>query len=116
MAFFAEHDLRHLSPLAPPPGPGFRAVTRHADITEVSRHPEIYRSGQGAVSIIDMPPELVEYFSGMISTDNPRHARLRRIVSAAFTPRLRPQHRGPYREGGRRGRRPDRRIPANATS
>ena len=37
---------------------------------------------------MDMPPEMVEYFSGMISTDNPRHARLRRIVSAAFTPRM----------------------------
>lgn len=87
LAFFAEPDLRERSPLAPPPGPGFRAVTRHADITEVSRHPEIYRSGQGAVSIPDMPPEMIEYFNGMISTDNPRHARLRRIVSAAFTPR-----------------------------
>jgi len=30
---------------------------------------------------------MVEYFAGMISTDNPRHARLRRIVSAAFNPR-----------------------------
>ena len=87
LAFFSEPDLRDRSPLAPPPGPGFRAVTRHADVTEVSRHPEIYRSGPGAVSILDMPPEMVEYFSGMISTDNPRHARLRRIVSAAFTPR-----------------------------
>ena len=87
LAWFAEPDLRGSSALAPPPGPGFRAVTRHADVTTVSRHPEIYRSGQGAVSILDLPPEMVEYFSGMISTDNPRHARLRRIVSAAFTPR-----------------------------
>jgi methyl-branched lipid omega-hydroxylase len=87
LAFFNEPDLRDRSPLAPAPGPGFRAVTRHADLSEVSRHPEIYRSGPGAVSILDMPPEMVEYFSGMISTDNPRHARLRRIVSAAFTPR-----------------------------
>jgi cytochrome P450 len=39
------------------------------------------------VSILDLPPEMVEYFAGMISTDNPRHARLRRIVSAAFNPR-----------------------------
>ncbi len=70
-----------------PPGPGYRAVTRYADVAEVSRHPEIYCSGQGAVSILDLPPEMVEYFAGMISTDNPRHARLRRIVSAAFNPR-----------------------------
>ena len=62
-------------------------MTRHADVVEISRHPEIYCSGQGAVSIPDLPPEMVEYFAGMISTDNPRHARLRRIVSAAFNPR-----------------------------
>jgi len=30
---------------------------------------------------------MVEYFSGMISTDDPKHARLRRIVSNAFNPR-----------------------------
>ena len=60
---------------------------RHRDVTTASRHPEIFRSGQGAVSLIDLPPEMVEYFSGMISTDNPRHTRLRRIVSNAFNPR-----------------------------
>ena len=87
MPFFEEPDMSEASPLAPPPGPGYRAITRHADVVEISRHPEIYGSGQGAVSIPDLPPEMVEYFAGMISTDNPRHARLRRIVSAAFNPR-----------------------------
>ncbi len=87
LGLFEEPDLAAASPLAPPRGPGYRAVTRHADVTEISRHPEIYCSGQGAVSIFDLPPEMVEYFAGMISTDNPRHARLRRIVSAAFNPR-----------------------------
>jgi cytochrome P450 len=87
LAFFEEPDATLTSVLAPPPGPGYRAVTRHADVAEVSRHPETYCSGQGAVSILDLPPEMVEYFAGMISTDNPRHARLRRIVSAAFNPR-----------------------------
>ena len=71
-----------------PEGPGYRAVTRHAHISEVSRHPEIYRSGQGATSILDMPEEMLEFFGSMISMDNPRHARLRRIVSAAFNPRM----------------------------
>jgi cytochrome P450 len=87
LAFFEEPDATLTSALAPPPGPGYRAVTRHADIVEISRHPEIYCSGQGAVSILDLPEEMIEYFAGMISTDNPRHARLRRIVSAAFNPR-----------------------------
>jgi cytochrome P450 len=87
LAFFEEPDLTVNSPLSPPPGPGYRAVTRHADVTEISRHPEIFCSGKGAVSIPDLPEEMVEYFAGMISTDNPKHARLRRIVSAAFNPR-----------------------------
>ncbi len=87
LAFFEEPDLREASALSPPPGPGYRAVVRHADIVEISRNPDIYCSGKGAVSILDLPPEMVEYFAGMISTDNPRHARLRRIVSAAFNPR-----------------------------
>jgi cytochrome P450 len=88
LAFFEEPavpgKLAHLLP----GGPGYRAVTRHAHITEVSRHPEIYRSGQGATSILDMPEEMLEFFGSMISMDNPRHARLRRIVSAAFNPRM----------------------------
>jgi cytochrome P450 len=71
-----------------PVGPGYRALMRHADVTEASRHPEIYRSGQGAVSMMDMPVEMLEYFGGMINTDDPRHARLRRIVSQAFNPRM----------------------------
>ena len=87
LAHFEEPDFSGSSSLAPPPGRGYRAVTRHADVTEVSRHPEIYCSGKGAISIIDLPEEMVEFFAGMISTDNPRHARLRRIVSAAFSPR-----------------------------
>ncbi len=87
LARFEDPDLRDASPLAPPPGPGYRAVVRHADVTEVSRQPELYCSGKGAVSVLDLPPEMVEYFAGMISTDNPRHARLRRIVSQAFNPR-----------------------------
>ena len=87
LAWFADPDSHRGSPLAPPPGTGYRAVVRHTDIVEVSRNPEVYCSGQGAVSVLDLPPEMVEYFAGMISTDNPRHARLRRIVSAAFNPR-----------------------------
>lgn len=70
-----------------PPDEGYFALTRHADIAEVSRRPEVFISGPGAVSMIDFPPEIVEYFSGMISTDNPKHARLRRIVSNAFSPK-----------------------------
>lgn len=70
-----------------PRGAGYYALTRYRDVAEASRHPEIFLSGPGAVSQMDLPTEMVEYFSGMISTDNPKHARLRRIVSNAFNPR-----------------------------
>src|SRR5580692_3100406 len=88
LAHFEEPELEGELASALPKGPGYRAVTRHAHVAEVSRHPEIYRSGQGATSILDMPEEMLEFFGSMISTDNPRHARLRRIVSAAFNPRM----------------------------
>ena len=69
-----------------PPGPGFWAVTKHADILEVSRNPEIYCSGKGATSSADMPPEFLEFFGSLINTDDPKHKRLRGLISAGFTP------------------------------
>jgi cytochrome P450 len=70
-----------------PPGAGYYAITRYRDIATASRTPEVFLSGPGAISQFDLPPEMVEYFSGLISTDNPRHARLRRIIANAFSPR-----------------------------
>lgn len=68
-------------------GPGYHAVTKLDDILEVSRAPEVYSSARGATSVPDMPAEFLEYFGSMINMDDPRHTRLRRIVSRAFTPR-----------------------------
>jgi cytochrome P450 len=70
-----------------PEGNGYYALTKYRDVQTASRHPETFLSGPGAVSEMDLPSEMVEYFSGMISTDDPKHARLRRIVSNAFNPR-----------------------------
>jgi cytochrome P450 len=67
---------------------GYYALVRHADVLEASRHPEIFSSARGATSLIDLPPEFNEYFGSMINMDDPRHARLRRIVSRAFTPKM----------------------------
>lgn len=69
------------------PGAGYYALTRHAEVVEASRAPGVFRSGPGATSVADMPPEFLEFFGSMINTDDPRHARLRRIVSRGFTPR-----------------------------
>jgi cytochrome P450 len=70
------------------PGPGYYAVTRHADIEFCSREPKLFSSARGATSIPDLPPEFLEFFGGMINLDAPRHLRLRKIVSRAFTPRV----------------------------
>ncbi len=88
MAFFEEPDIPEEFAFIMPKGPGYRAVTRHADISEASRHPELFISGKGATSIPDLPEEMLDFFGSMINMDNPRHARLRRIVSAAFNPRM----------------------------
>lgn len=65
----------------------FRAVTRYHDVVEISKQPKLFCSGQGSVSIPDMPPESMEYFGSFITMDDPRHARQRGIVSRTFTPR-----------------------------
>jgi methyl-branched lipid omega-hydroxylase len=69
-------------------GDGYYAFVSHADVSGASRQPELFSSGRGATSIEDLPPEFNEYFGSMISMDDPRHARLRRIVSRAFTPKM----------------------------
>jgi methyl-branched lipid omega-hydroxylase len=82
-AFFAEPD----TPIGNR-GPGYYALVRHADITEASRNPAVFCSSQGATSIPDLPAEFNEFFGSMINMDDPRHARLRRIVSRSFTPKV----------------------------
>jgi methyl-branched lipid omega-hydroxylase len=67
---------------------GYYAFVSHADVTGASRQPELFSSARGATSLVDLPPEFNEYFGSMISMDDPRHARLRRIVSRAFTPKM----------------------------
>ncbi|MGD0084128.1 MAG: cytochrome P450 [Acidimicrobiales bacterium] len=81
LPFFSEPEAGEL-----PVGPGFYAVTRFRDIVEASKRPALFCSGRGATSIIDVPAEFREFYGSMIELDDPRHARMRRIVSRAFTP------------------------------
>jgi cytochrome P450 len=66
--------------------PGFWAITRHADVVHVSRHPELFSSGFG-VMFDNIPEFLLEACSSFLAMDAPRHTLLRRLVSSAFTPR-----------------------------
>jgi methyl-branched lipid omega-hydroxylase len=65
----------------------FFVTTRYSDVVEISRRPEDFCSGRGAVSIPDMPAEALEFFGSFINMDDPRHARQRGIVSRSFTPK-----------------------------
>ncbi|MQA93725.1 MAG: cytochrome P450 [Streptosporangiales bacterium] len=81
--FFPEPELEGIEP-----GPGFYALVHHADIVEASRNPEVFSSVPASTSIFDLPTEFNEFFGSMINMDDPRHARLRRIVSRGFTPKM----------------------------
>ncbi len=70
-----------------PQGPGAWVLTRMDDVLHVSKNPQLFSSARGIV-VGDQPIEFVEFFSSMIGMDDPRHAKLRRIVSAGFTPRM----------------------------
>ena len=67
-----------------PRGPGAWVATRLDQILEVSKNPTTYSSAKG-ITVLDVPTEFTEFFSSMIGMDDPRHARLRKIVSAGFT-------------------------------
>lgn len=68
-------------------GNGHWALTKYDDVFYASRHPDIFSSYPN-ITINDQTPELAEYFGSMIVLDDPRHQRLRSIVSRAFTPKV----------------------------
>ena len=81
------HFEEALIPDSPfPRGPGYFAVTRHDDIWHVSRNAKLFCSSKGS-NIGDMPQEMNEFFGSMINMDDPKHFRLRSIVSRGFTPK-----------------------------
>ncbi|HTP16181.1 MAG TPA: cytochrome P450 [Streptosporangiaceae bacterium] len=69
-------------------GAGFYALVRHADVVEASRNPAVL-SSEPAVTSPEPPPWVPLVFgTPLVNMDDPRHARLRRIVSRAFAPRI----------------------------
>ncbi|MFE0520675.1 cytochrome P450 [Streptomyces sp. NPDC058954] len=70
-----------------PAGPGFWAVTRHADVVRVLKDSATYSSYLGATQIRDPDPDDLPFIRRMmLNQDPPGHGRLRRLVSRAFTP------------------------------
>jgi cytochrome P450 len=69
-----------------PDDPGYWAIARRADIVAVSRNNEAFLSGKGVI-FENVPEELLEASQSFLAMDPPRHTFLRKLVSAAFTPR-----------------------------
>lgn len=68
--------------------PGFWAVTRHADIQYVSRHPELFSSRRRLAVFYELPDEHIERQRNMmLHMDPPQHTRLRALVNRGFTAR-----------------------------
>jgi len=70
---------------------GYWAVTRHADVVEVSRNSDVYSTWENTALIRfnpGMPRERIELQRFvLLNIDPPQHTKLRAIVSRGFTPR-----------------------------
>jgi cytochrome P450 len=71
-----------------PQGPGFWALTRHADVLAVSRDAATFSSARAGYMTQDMDPLAVAQSRLMLlGMDPPEHTRLRGLVNRGFTPR-----------------------------
>lgn len=70
-----------------PDGQGFWALTKHADISMVSRDFARFTASRG-IRIEQMAPDELEARRTMMEFDPPEHARLRRLVQPGFTPKV----------------------------
>lgn len=57
-------------------------VTRFEDVVHVSKHAELFCSGQGVL------PGRMDAKIGMIDEDEPRHGEMRGLINRGFTPRM----------------------------
>jgi cytochrome P450 len=77
-------------------GPGFWSVTRHSDVTEVSRDYHRFTAARG-IRIEEMGSDELEARRSMMELDPPQHTRLRRLVQPGFTPRVTATYEAAFR-------------------
>jgi cholest-4-en-3-one 26-monooxygenase len=75
-------------------GPGFWAITKHADVVAISKDPRRFSSAARFIYYEEIDEESMAIRRSMIETDPPEHTRLRRIVSPLFTPKMVEDYRG----------------------
>jgi len=78
--FDVHRFLRDKSPLHWDTEANVWCVSRHEDVSFVSKHPAIFSSAEGSRPNLPTNPS-------MINQDEPRHGILRRFISKGFTPR-----------------------------
>lgn len=74
-----------------PDGPGFWAITKHADLQLVNRDTATFSSELGGTQRFDIgtaDPDFDTRGLMLVDTDPPKHTRLRRLVNKGFTPRM----------------------------
>jgi cholest-4-en-3-one 26-monooxygenase len=72
-----------------PDGPGFWAVTRHADVVEVNRDWERFSSNRKGTMLQELDEEsLAQHRLQMLNMDPPLHTRYRLLINKGFTPRM----------------------------
>jgi cytochrome P450 len=92
----APHDvfeeLRRTDPVhrqEMPDGTAYWAVMRHADVVEVSRHPNLFSAAKGGVVLEDLDADSLAMMQDMLlAMDPPRHAQHRESLSAHFRARV----------------------------
>ena len=72
-----------------PDGPGFWAITKHADVRHISHDSATFSSEVGGTFIPTSDEEaLASLRLTILNMDPPKHNRYRRLVSKGFTPRM----------------------------
>jgi len=88
--------LRRVSPVhlcTPPDFEAYWAITRHADICDISRRPETFLNAPGIVVMSNLQKEIRDQGGGLVAMrtiiemDPPEHRKYRKIASPWFTPR-----------------------------
>jgi cholest-4-en-3-one 26-monooxygenase len=70
-------------------GPGFWAITKHADLKSISRNPTLYSSERMGTLLREPDAATLPLIQNiMINMDPPRHRQHRMLINKAFTPRM----------------------------
>jgi cholest-4-en-3-one 26-monooxygenase len=86
-----EHDPVHWQPECKMPGlprgPGYWALTRHEDVSYVSKNAQLFSSERGTAVLSDLAPkDLHNMRQQLINMDPPTHTQLRKLMNPNFKP------------------------------